>query len=127
MFEVAEDSLSTVKIKSSFDGRLQYFDNVGAFLKAYTESVLSNDLQLQYRTLVGLFNVTSPYIKDEANEQVELLFRKIENNIKHKDYMFQAMAAKTLSETARKVFFNCKHLMLPQKLDDNEDINWDDF
>jgi len=124
---LTDSDLNTVRIKSSFDGRLQYFDNLKKYMDALSDAILVNNLHLQYRALNGMFYLTAPYIKKEPNADAEALFKRIHLNLSMNKMTSDIAAAKDLSELSRLIFFNAKHLLLPQKLDDNEEIDWDSF
>ena len=119
--------LNTVQIKSAFDARLQYFDNMKKYMDALADAVFANDLVLQYRCLKGLFSLTAPYVKKEPNNDVRELFKKISQNLAKSNKLSKHAATVQLTDLAEKIYFNAKHLMLPQKLDDNEEIDWDAF
>jgi len=119
--------LNTVQIKSAFDARLQYFDNMKKYMDTLADAVFADNLMLQYRCLKGLFSLTAPYVKDDPNKKVRTLFKTISSNLAKSNKTSRHAATVQLTKLAELIYFNAKHLMLPQKLDDNEEIDWDKF
>ena len=118
-----ETQVNSVAIKPSFDGRLVYFDQLEKLLNNWTSAIIANNLNQQFISLKAYHILTAPYIKKEFNDEVIESFENINNTLSCKDEKIRAGATMRLNNLAYRLFDLSKHLMLPQEMMQNEEID----
>ena len=116
---------NAVKYKSSFDGRLKYFDTLEIYMATFAKALLNNDLTMQYFSLRGFYSLTAPFITEDANTKSKAILDKVKKNIQVKNSHAKLKVQEQLLEASEVLNHNAKHLLLPTQLDENDDIDWD--
>ena len=117
---------NAVKFKSSFDGRLKYFDTLEIYMETFAKALLTNNLRLQYLSLRGFYSWTAPFIKKEYNKKASELLETIRQNLHIQKPHIKAVMQEKLLFASELLNDNAKHLLLPTNLDEGEEVNWDE-
>ena len=117
---------NAVKFKSSFDGRLKYFDTLEIYMETFAKALLTNNLRLQYLSLRGFYSLTAPFIKKEYNKKASELLETIRQNLHIQKPHIKAVMQEKLLFASELLNDNAKHLLLPTNLDEGEEVNWDE-
>ena len=128
MKELEYKKANSVLIKPGYDGRLVYFEvGIKKHLDAWGDAINQNNFNQQFIALKAYHILTAPYIKNEFNNIILKQFKKINQILVIKDETIRMSAASLLSKVAYDLFNFSRHLMLPQDMEEKEDVDWEVF
>lgn len=120
--------------KPSYDGRLEYYKVLKAYMLAVAKSSSTEDFSLWLRMLRGMFALVKSFIKESDAVAIKSRFISIKNQLMSMDKSHinakTMMARKIddeLQDVTEDIFEAAKHLLLPLSSDSIMEFNEDEF
>jgi len=122
--------------KPSYDGRLQYYKLAGSYMTSIAAASLNDNFILWLELINGLFDIFYPFIKPtditEIEKQIEECDKNIDilaqsSNNKTNQLTLNKFLEKKLHVLTRKLYCSSKHMLLPIKSEENDNLNVEDF
>jgi len=111
--------------KPSYDGRLQFYDVFGGYMKAMAQAVVDKNYSLWYNCLRSMLSMSKPFITSEDIKEIENLLSIAKNSMREKKLSFYVEEKLFQAEDA--IHRSAKHLLLPISTDTITEWSEEDF